>query len=189
MKRFILTAIIAAVALGAASAGDTKGLFGSVSVGPKAGVMFYSGAIGIPAGIQLVAEIDRSIGPLAPFISMNILYAYTSASSHIEEDIYGTIGAGLRAHPFSSVASGTIPLSCFLGIDVGGGYTHDVYTTGRSAGVAGLLVEPNAGIEYSFGPVVLSLSSAYRCIFTTVTTKQSVVLAIGARYVFKGERK
>jgi hypothetical protein len=189
MKRFILSAIIAAVALSAVSAGDAKGLFGSVSVGPKAGAMFYSGAIGIPAGIQLVAEIDRSIGALTPFVSMNVLYAYTNGDSHIEEDIYGTIGAGLRAHPFSNAASGTIPLSCFLGIDVGGGYTHDVYTTGRSAGVVGLLVEPGAGIEYSFGPVVLSLSSAYRCIFTTVTTKQSVVLAIGARFIFRGESK
>ena len=124
---------------------------------------------------------------------MNFLYGYTDGFDHNEQDYYAAIGAGLSVEPFANAkggaASGRIPLAFSFGVDVGSGYTNDVYTTGRTAGVVGFFVEPKVGIEYRIGAAVLSLSPAYRCIFTPATTKQTVIVQLGIRYILKGARK
>lgn len=193
MKRLTLVAIIAVTALCAASAADSSNPFISLSVGPKAGAMFYSGAVGLTAGISLVAELDRPVGSFKPYVSANLLYGYTDGFDHNEQDFYAAVGAGLSVEPFAGAkggaASGRIPLAFSFGVDVGGGYTNDVYTSGRTAGVGGFLVEPKVGIEYRIGAVVFSLSPAYRCIFTPATTKQTLNVQLGVRYIVKGARK
>lgn len=197
MKRLILAALIAAAALFGAFGSDGGSLFGSLSIGPKTGAMFYSGATGISTGIGLLAEFDRPAGSFVPYVNGTILYGYTNAFDHNEQDFYATIGGGLSIEPFASLApgakgnntSGRIPLAFSFGVDVGGGYTKDVYTTGRKAGVSGFLIQPNVGIAYRLGAVVLSLSPAYSCIFTPMTTKQTLILSLEARYIVKGATK
>ncbi len=197
MKRLTLAALIAAAALFGAYGSDRGSFFGSLSIGPKTGAMFYSGVTGISTGIGLLAEFDRPAGSFVPYVNGNILYGFTDAFEHSEQDFYATIGGGLSIEPFASLASGVkggnasgrIPLAFSFGVDVGGGYTKDVYATGRTAGIGGFLIEPKVGIEYRIGAVVLRLSPAYSCIFTPMTTKQTLVVSLGARYIVKGAVK
>jgi len=194
MKRLTLAALIAAVALFGAFASDRGSLFGALSIGPKTGAMFYSGATGITTGIGLHAEFDRPAGSFVPYVNGNILYGFTNAFDHNEQDFYATFGGGLSIEPFASLTSGAkgsnssvrIPLAFSFGVDVGGGYTKDVYATGRTAGIGGFLIEPKLGIEYRLSAVVLRLSPAYSCIFTPMTTKQTFIVSLGARYIVKG---
>lgn len=197
MKRLILVALIAVAMLHGAFAGEKDSLFGSLSVRPKIGAIFYSGTTGISAGISLLAEFNRPAGTFRSYVSGNFHYGYTNAFYHNEQDFYAAIGGGFSIEPFASLAtgakggtvSGRIPLAFIFGVDVGGGYTKDVYATGRTAGVNGFLVEPKVGIEYRFGAIVLSLSPAYSCIFTPVATKQTLIVSLGARYIIKGAVK
>jgi hypothetical protein len=187
MKRLTLATALAVALLCRVNAGDGRSLIGAVSVGANAGSAFHADSAGFSAGIGLLADLDRSWNGFTPYVGANLVYGAVSAFEHDEQDFYATFGGGLGVAPFSG--AGLRPLGFRFGVDVGGGYTKDVYTTGRTAGVGGFLVAPKVGIEYKLGAVALSLSSSYSCIITAATTKRTIVGSLGVSYIVKGAAK
>lgn len=187
MKRLTLATALAVAMLCRSYAGDGRNPIGAISIGTNARAAFHADAAGFSAGVGLVADLNRSSGGFAPYVGGNLIYGSVSAFEHDEQDFYATIGGGLSIEPFSGAS--LRPLGFRFGVDVGGGYTKDRYSTGRTAGVGGFLVEPKVGIEYKLGAVALSLTSSYSCIITPATAKRAVMGSLGMRYIVKGAAK
>ncbi len=187
MKRLTLAMAFAVAMLCRSYAGDGRNLIGALSIGANARASFHADAVGFSAGVGLAADLDRSWGGFTPYVGGNLVYGSVSAFDHDEQDFYATLGGGLGIKPFSG--AGLRSLGFKFGVDVGGGYTKDVYSTGRTAGVGGFLVEPKIGIEYGLGAVALSLSASYSCILTPATSKRTVMGSFGIRYIVKGAAK
>lgn len=187
MKRLTLAAAFAVAMLCRSYAGDGRSLIGALSIGTNARAAFHADTAGFSAGVGFAADLNRSWGGFAPYVGANLIYGSASAFEHDEQDFYGTIGGGLNIKPFSG--AGLRPLGFRFGVDVGGGYTKDRYSTGRTAGIGGFLVEPKVGIEYKLGAVAFSLSSSYSCIITPVTAKRTVTGSLGMSYIVKEAAK
>ncbi len=187
MKRLALATAFVVAMLCRSYAGDGRNLINAISVGTNARAAFYADATGFSAGVGLAADLNRSWGAFKPYVGGDLVYGTVSAFEHDEQDFYATLGCGLGVEPFLN--AGLRPLGFKFGVDIGGGYIKDVYSTGRTAGVGGFLVEPNIGIQYKLGEVALSLSSSFSCVITPATVKRTVMGSFGVSYIFKGAAK
>ena len=164
-----------------------------IDIEAEGGVALASDAAAPALAASAYWRLDRW-GSLSPSAGLYLDYQRTSSEGHVENEGY-LLASGaldwdfcplLASGPLSKLAAalkGKLLARARLGL--GYGYLSDEAEDYQSSGrTGGLAIDPAAGLSYDLGIAKVGIMAGPRIFVSSVGTKSSLVLSLGAIYHF-----